>query len=72
VSIDGAGSSADPAVLGVKAVGDDALDLLRAACAAAWAWADDQPDPTNLTMQLQLHEVLAACGRFETAAAWAR
>lgn len=70
VAIDDTGSPADPPVLGVATAGDDALDLLRAACAAAWAWTDAQPDPT--TTRLQLHEVLAACGRFETAAAWAR
>jgi len=63
----------DGGVLSVLAAGDDPVDLLRAACAAAWAWADAHPAPDGRpAAALQTQEVLAACGRFETAGAWAR
>jgi len=56
----------DGAAVSVRADGQDPLDLLRAACAAAWAWTDQGGAAPSTTGLLQ------ALARFETTTAWAR
>ncbi|MFZ0158152.1 MAG: hypothetical protein WAL50_03895, partial [Kineosporiaceae bacterium] len=56
----------DGAAVSVRADGQDPLDLLRAACAAAWAWVDQGGAAPSTTGLLQ------ALARFETTTAWAR
>jgi hypothetical protein len=67
---DVAGSPAAPTLHVAEQDGGDPVDLLRAACGAAWAWADlrDGQDVATLTAP----EVSRVCARFEPAAAWAR
>lgn len=52
--------------LRVDDAGQDPLDLLRAACAAAWAWRDSGGEPVEPS------QVLEALATLPAAAAWAR
>ena len=62
----GSSVALDGGALRVVAAGDDALDLLRAACCASWQALDAGSPPPDLA------GVLAALRRWPDAAAWAR
>ncbi|MBK6874099.1 MAG: HAD-IIA family hydrolase [Kineosporiaceae bacterium] len=68
VAVESAGEDED-ATLVVRSIGTDPVDLLRAACGAAWAWRDAR---TGVSKPPSSDDVWTACRRFETAAAWAR
>jgi HAD superfamily hydrolase (TIGR01450 family) len=54
--------------LAVEAAGEDPVDLLRAACGAAWTWADTRPDGDAVDPA----ELLQALRGLEADLAWAR
>jgi HAD superfamily hydrolase (TIGR01450 family) len=67
-----AGTVARGARLEVSEPGKDAVDLLRAACGAAWAYADGQNAVGAHAASLDLNDVLASVQRLDATATWAR
>jgi hypothetical protein len=67
-----AGTAARGARLEVSEPGKDAVDLLRAACGAAWAYADGQNAVGAHAASLDLNDVLASVQRLDATATWAR
>ncbi len=59
-------SGSDGAIVRVGAAGSDPMDLLRAACAASWAWTDRTSGVAST------RELLEALDRFPATATWAR
>jgi len=72
----GTGTEARGARLEVSAPGTDPLDLLRAGCAAAWAWADRSETGSRPAGQaadaLDLTGLLAALTDLDATLTWAR
>jgi glycerol-1-phosphatase len=80
VSADGGSRVADAVIqvedgaLRIVVVGDDPLDVVRASCAAAWAWADAHPGErdAHLGEYIDPGPVLEALYRLEEGGPWGR
>jgi len=74
--VDASGAGVGSGRLRIGEPGADPLDLLRAGCAAAWAWADRSraapATPGHAGGQLELTAVLAALTALDPGLTWAR